>query len=112
MQNSEYSCRYAGRNIQKNIRRPEEIRAFSIAYKIIKLKIMKLFIRAKPNSKRTRVEKISDNTYLVEVKEPPIDGRANKAVIKALAEFLNIAPSRIKLIQGATSKQKILEIFI
>lgn len=71
---------------------------------------MKLFIKAKPNSKRTRVEKISENTYLVEVKEPPVDGKANLAVIKAMAEFLKITPSRIKLISGQTSKQKILEI--
>lgn len=71
---------------------------------------MRIFIKAKPNSKRPRVEKISLNTFLVEVKEPPLDGKANKAVIKAVAEFFNIAPSKIKMVLGQSSKQKILEI--
>ncbi|PIR44151.1 hypothetical protein COV23_01395 [Candidatus Wolfebacteria bacterium CG10_big_fil_rev_8_21_14_0_10_31_9] len=71
---------------------------------------MKLFIKAKPNSKRSRVEKVSDNTYIVEVKEHPVDGKANKAIIKVMAEFLDIAPSKIKLTHGLTAKQKILEI--
>ena len=71
---------------------------------------MKIFIKAKPKSKRQRVEKISPNTFLVEVKEPPLDGKANKAVIKAVAEFFNVAPSRIKMVFGQSSKQKILEI--
>ncbi len=46
----------------------------------------------------------------VSVKEPPIAGRANMAIIKAVAGHLGVAPSRVRIISGFTSKQKILEI--
>ena len=71
---------------------------------------MKIFIKAKPNSKKEFVEKISDTNFVVAVKEPPIKGKANQAIIKALADFIGIAPSRLKIISGAVSRQKIIEI--
>ncbi|MEK7496034.1 MAG: DUF167 domain-containing protein [Patescibacteria group bacterium] len=71
---------------------------------------MKIFIKANPNSKKEFVEKISDTNFVVAVKEPPIKGKANQAIIKALADFIGIAPSRLKIISGAVSRQKIIEI--
>ena len=44
------------------------------------------------------------------VKAPPVDGRANEAVIKALAKYLNISPSEIDLVSGHTAKMKTFEI--
>lgn len=49
-------------------------------------------------------------TYKVSVKEAPVGGQANEAIIKALAEYFDTAPSRVNLISGQTSKQKIFEI--
>ncbi|MEK9168234.1 MAG: DUF167 domain-containing protein [Patescibacteria group bacterium] len=71
---------------------------------------MKIFIKAKPNSKKEFVKKISDTNFAVAVKEPPIKGKANQAIVKALADFIGIAPSRLKIISGAVSRQKIIEI--
>lgn len=73
---------------------------------------MKLFITAKPQAKEERVEKIDENKFVVAVKEPPIQGRANAAIVKALAEYLGVAPARLKIISGYTSRQKIIEINI
>ncbi|OGZ37560.1 MAG: hypothetical protein A3A94_03285 [Candidatus Portnoybacteria bacterium RIFCSPLOWO2_01_FULL_43_11] len=70
---------------------------------------MKLFVSAKPGSREESVRKIDDAHFAVAVKEPPIEGRANKAIIKALADFLNVAPSRLSMISGQTSRQKIIE---
>ena len=44
------------------------------------------------------------------VKELPEEGRANEAIIKVLAKYFNIAPSRIELVGGKRSKQKVFEI--
>jgi len=39
-----------------------------------------------------------------------VAGKANEAIIRALAKYFDTAPSRIKLIAGQTSKQKLFEI--
>lgn len=71
---------------------------------------MKIFVKAKPNAKEEKVEKIDETHFVVVVKEPPIQGRANAAIIRALADFLNIAPSRLQIVAGHTSRQKIIEV--
>ncbi|MDP3245270.1 MAG: DUF167 domain-containing protein [bacterium] len=71
---------------------------------------MKIFISVKPGSKEEKVEKIDENHFQVAVKEPPVQGRANQAIIKSLAQFFNISPFSVKIISGWTSRQKIVEI--
>jgi uncharacterized protein YggU (UPF0235/DUF167 family) len=71
---------------------------------------MKLFIKVKANAYKPGVIKISDTNFKINVCEPPEKGKANAAVIRALAEYLKIAPSRISMVAGTTSKNKIMEI--
>lgn len=71
---------------------------------------MKIFVRAKPRSREERVEKVDDTHFTVWVKEAPQQGKANEAVIRALAEYLGIAPSRMNVVRGDTAKQKTIEI--
>jgi len=44
------------------------------------------------------------------VKERPVEGRANEAIIKLLAGHFRISRSQVKLISGAVSKRKVFEI--
>lgn len=71
---------------------------------------MKIFIKAKPNSSNEKIEKIDENNFVVSVKEPPVNGLANRAIIKAISDFFGVHPTRVKIISGYTSKQKIIEI--
>lgn len=72
---------------------------------------MKISVRIKPNSHhREEVVKNNDDTLTVYVKAPAIEGRANAAAIKLLAKHFKVAPSKVKLVRGATSKYKIFEI--
>jgi len=71
---------------------------------------MKIFVKAKPNSHKEFVEKISETNLIVAVKEPPIKGRANIAIQKALAEYFKVSLSQIILVSGFSSKNKIFEI--
>ncbi len=71
---------------------------------------MLLTIIAKPKKKQEKVVQIDQNTYAVSVKEPPVDGRANDAIIKSLAKYFSISPSQISLISGHTSKIKKIEV--
>ena len=73
---------------------------------------MRIFVKAKPNAKKEKIEKISETNFIVAIKEPPIQGKANAAIIKALAAHFNIPPSAVQLISGFSSKQKIFDIRI
>ena len=48
--------------------------------------------------------------FTVFVKEPPVHGKANDAVIKLLAKYFSTISKNVKLVRGATSKTKIFEI--
>lgn len=71
---------------------------------------MKLFIKVKTKSKKVSVKKIDETHFIVFVKEPPVQGKANQAVIENIAEYLGIAKSKIKITSGFASKQKIITI--
>ena len=40
----------------------------------------------------------------------PVDGKANKELIKLLSQKLNVSKSRIRIIKGEKKKEKIIEI--
>lgn len=71
---------------------------------------MKIFIKVKTGAKKEKVEEIRGNCFLVVVKARPEKGKANLAVQKAIAGHFGVSVSRIKIVSGATSKEKILEI--
>ncbi len=78
---------------------------------------MKIFVKVKLKAKEEKVKKAEatlfdnqENHFEVFVKEPPLEGRANKRVIQLIAEYFNIPLSKIKIIQGFKSREKVLEI--
>ena len=71
---------------------------------------MKIFVKVKPKANEEKVITLSDTNFKVQVKESPEKGRANRAVIRMLADYFNTSQSNIKIISGSTSKLKIIEI--
>jgi len=71
---------------------------------------MKIFVKAKPNAREEKVEKIDDSNYIVSVKELPIKGRANEAIRNALAVYFKTGSSCVKIVSGFSSRNKIIEI--
>lgn len=71
---------------------------------------MKIFVRAKPGAKTEKVEKTDETHFTVSVTEPPREGKANAAIIAALAAHLHIPKWQISVIAGHTSRDKIVEI--
>lgn len=71
---------------------------------------MRIEVSAKPRSMHDRIEKLSDTHYKVMVKEPPIGGRANRAIVKLLAEYFSVAEYQVKIVSGMTSREKVVEI--
>jgi len=71
---------------------------------------MKIIIKAKPGSREDKIEKVSETNYIVSVKAPPVDGKANAAIIKLLAKHFDISPSLIEIISGYMAKVKVIKI--
>ena len=71
---------------------------------------MKIIVKAKPGAYEDRVEKIDDSNYVVFVKAPPVQGKANAAIIKLLADYFGVKPYMVEIISGAMSKIKVIEI--
>lgn len=69
-----------------------------------------LHIIVKPNSKASSIQEGLDGTLLVSVKEPPLEGRANKAVVVALSEYLKVAKTDIQITRGLKAKYKTVQI--
>jgi len=62
-----------------------------------------------PSSKKPSVEK-ENNMYVVRVDAPPTKGKANKRLIEILAKYFGVRKSRIQIISGEKSREKIVEI--
>lgn len=64
-------------------------------------------VRVKPGSRKgPLVETSADGELTIYVREPAVDGKANAAVIRLLAEHLGVPRSRIELAAGASSRLK------
>ena len=70
----------------------------------------KIEIRVIPRAKNECV--ITDATGKIRVRTnaAPVDGAANDSVIKLLADYFGVAKSKIKIIRGDTSRDKVIEL--
>ena len=69
-----------------------------------------LTCRVHTNAPQNRIEKVQDDQLVVRLNSPPVEGKANKALLKLLAKTLHVAPSRLTLIQGDKSRTKVIAI--
>ncbi|MGA9398830.1 MAG: DUF167 domain-containing protein [Anaerolineaceae bacterium] len=61
-----------------------------------------------PHNELINIQK--DGTLKLRLTAPPIEGKANQALISFLAEVLNISPGKIDLVAGLTSRNKLVTI--
>jgi len=71
---------------------------------------VKYTIKVKTNAKENAVLEGPGEDIRVLVKAPPHEGRANEAVIEALAEHFKVPKSRVTIVGGFKSKTKIVRI--
>jgi uncharacterized protein (TIGR00251 family) len=70
---------------------------------------MKIQVKVKPRSKTEELSQEGDS-FIVKVKEPPKEGKANQAVIKLLAEYFGVPHSQVRILSGFRSKNKVIEV--
>ncbi|MDY7577519.1 DUF167 domain-containing protein [Herbaspirillum sp. RTI4] len=71
---------------------------------------VRLTLRIAPNAKKSEVIGEFDTALKIRLHAPPVDGKANEALIRFIAERLDLPRSAVVLLHGMTSKQKVLAI--
>ncbi|TMC67689.1 MAG: DUF167 domain-containing protein [Chloroflexi bacterium] len=68
----------------------------------------RLKVRVSPGSRRPGIAGRHGDAWKVRVAAPPEDGKANEAVLRLLAETLDVPRSSVTLVSGQTSRDKIV----
>ena len=71
---------------------------------------MRIFVKAKPSSRKETMTIMDESHFVIAIKSPPRDGKANIAIADVLATHFNVPFSRIRLISGFSSRDKVFEI--
>lgn len=69
----------------------------------------RLAVKVAPGAREEAVT-LTENAVLVKVRAPADKGAANAAVLQVVARALGLAPSRVSLLRGGTSRQKVLKV--
>ena len=71
---------------------------------------MRIYVRVTPRSSKNEVTKVADGEYKVWLTAAPVEGAANEALVKLLAEYFNVAKSNVRIVGGKSARIKIIEI--
>lgn len=70
-----------------------------------------LAVRITPRSSRNEIfEIMDDGTVKVRLTAPPVEGQANKLLIRFLADILDISQTQLEIVAGASGREKIVAI--
>lgn len=69
-----------------------------------------LTLHIQPGAKKTEFVGLHGEALKIRLAAPPVDGKANEALIKFIAETLKLPKSAVNLKSGQTSRRKVLEI--
>jgi hypothetical protein len=70
----------------------------------------RITVKVHPRAKRSRVAGKLGETYKVDLAAPPVDGKANEACVRLLADVVGVPASRVRIVTGQTSRTKVVEI--
>lgn len=67
-------------------------------------------VRVQPRASRAGVAGLHGDALKVRVHAAPVDGAANEAVVEVLAEALDVPRSAVRIVSGASSRTKLVEV--
>ena len=74
------------------------------------MQVMVIEVLVKPNSKKGPLVTESPDGLVVYLREKPVDGAANSALVNLLAKHFKVAKTRIKIKTGSRGRKKLVEI--
>ena len=69
-----------------------------------------LRIQVKPRSRAEELVALEDGSYVARVKAPPVDGKANAAVLELVARHFGVRKAQVTLKSGASSRIKLFQL--
>lgn len=76
------------------------------------MKELIISLKVTPRSSKSEVIKIDESNYRIKVKNPPVEGRANREVVEVLAEYFKVPKNQVQIIRGLTGTYKTVKIII
>ena len=70
----------------------------------------RIAIKVHPLAKRTAITGRLGEAYKLDLKAPPVDGKANEECIRFFAELMGVPRSAVRIVQGAAGRMKVVEI--
>lgn len=72
--------------------------------------VLTLTLHVQPGAKRTEVAGLHGEALKVRLAAPPVEGRANEALLKFIAESFGVPLRQVELKQGGQSRHKVVAI--
>lgn len=70
----------------------------------------RISVRLRPRGRGDELLGFEEGVLRARVSAPPTDGRANRALCKLIAARVGVAPSRVSVVLGGKSRDKVVEV--
>lgn len=69
-----------------------------------------IIVRLRPRGSRDELIGMRDGVLQARVAAPPVDGKANRALCKLIAKRAGVAPSKVSVVRGEKSRDKLVRV--
>jgi uncharacterized protein len=71
---------------------------------------IRISVQITPNAKKSEVIGVLDDMLKIRLQAQPIEGKANEALVRFLADMLSVPKSAVAITHGHTNKRKVIEV--
>ncbi len=71
---------------------------------------IRIAVQVSPNARKSEIVSGDGDTLRIKLQAPPVDGKANDALVQFLAKKLQIPRKQVTITHGQTNRRKLLEI--
>jgi uncharacterized protein (TIGR00251 family) len=71
---------------------------------------VRLRVQVQPGASKSEIVGLHGDRLKVRIHSPPVDGKANEALIEFFAELFGIGKTWVKILAGATARSKTIEV--
>lgn len=67
-------------------------------------------VKVHPRARRSAITGRLGEAWKLDLAAPPVDGKANEECVRFLAELAGVPQSHVRVVMGATSRNKVVEL--
>jgi uncharacterized protein (TIGR00251 family) len=72
--------------------------------------VARVTVKVHPRAKRSALTGRLGDAWKLDLAAPPVNGKANEECVRLLAELAGVPRSRVRIVQGAAARMKVVEI--